>query len=194
MPTACPAKTWLRLIFSGPRQIRPQGKVEGCASAAENAHPCWPAVANHHHQQQHHHHDLFRRFCLCSLRCAPFCPVPSWPASAYNGGTCLPTTSKAPQRKVHFTKADELKDEKGARTAHDCGLDDARPSEPSGHSNRFKRVHGARSFSSHPIPELKAQEDIPPRTLTPRPTLRKQSYAIERTSQSLRAERPCKGS
>jgi hypothetical protein len=27
---------------------------------------------------------------------------------------------------VHFTKADELKDEKGPRTAHDCGLDDAK--------------------------------------------------------------------
>jgi hypothetical protein len=27
---------------------------------------------------------------------------------------------------VHFTKADELKDEKGARTAHDCGLDEAK--------------------------------------------------------------------
>jgi hypothetical protein len=27
---------------------------------------------------------------------------------------------------VRFTKADELKDEKGARTAHDCGLDEAK--------------------------------------------------------------------
>ena len=27
---------------------------------------------------------------------------------------------------VRFTKTDELKDEKGPRTAHDCGLDDAR--------------------------------------------------------------------
>jgi len=27
---------------------------------------------------------------------------------------------------AHFTKADELKDEKGARTAHDCGLDEAK--------------------------------------------------------------------
>jgi len=27
---------------------------------------------------------------------------------------------------VRFTKADELKDEKSARTAHDCGLDDAK--------------------------------------------------------------------
>ena len=27
---------------------------------------------------------------------------------------------------VRFTKTDELKDEKGARTAHDCGLDEAR--------------------------------------------------------------------
>jgi hypothetical protein len=27
---------------------------------------------------------------------------------------------------VRFTKADELKDEKGAHTAHDCGLDDAK--------------------------------------------------------------------
>jgi Domain of unknown function (DUF4440) len=27
---------------------------------------------------------------------------------------------------TRFTKADELKDEKGARTAHDCGLDEAR--------------------------------------------------------------------
>jgi hypothetical protein len=27
---------------------------------------------------------------------------------------------------VRFTKADELKDEKGARTAHDCGLDKAK--------------------------------------------------------------------
>src|ERR1700747_2198444 len=27
---------------------------------------------------------------------------------------------------ARFTKADELKDEKGARTAHDCGLDEAR--------------------------------------------------------------------
>ena len=27
---------------------------------------------------------------------------------------------------AHFTKADELKDEKSARTAHDCGLDDAK--------------------------------------------------------------------
>ena len=26
----------------------------------------------------------------------------------------------------HFTKADELKDEKGARTSHDCGLDEAK--------------------------------------------------------------------
>jgi hypothetical protein len=26
----------------------------------------------------------------------------------------------------HFTKADELKDEKSARTAHDCGLDEAK--------------------------------------------------------------------
>jgi len=26
----------------------------------------------------------------------------------------------------HFTKADELKDEKGERTAHDCGLDEAK--------------------------------------------------------------------
>jgi hypothetical protein len=48
--------------------------------------------------------------------------------------------------------------------------------------------------SFRPIPKLKAQEDIPPRTLTHPPTLRKQSYAIELTSQSLRAERPCKGS
>jgi hypothetical protein len=29
-------------------------------------------------------------------------------------------------KSVHFTKTDELKDEKGARTAHDCGLDDAK--------------------------------------------------------------------
>jgi hypothetical protein len=27
---------------------------------------------------------------------------------------------------ARFTKADELKDEKGARTAHDCGLDEAK--------------------------------------------------------------------
>ena len=27
---------------------------------------------------------------------------------------------------AHFTKADELKDEKSARTAHDCGLDEAK--------------------------------------------------------------------
>jgi hypothetical protein len=27
---------------------------------------------------------------------------------------------------AHFTKSDELKDEKGARTAHDCGLDEAK--------------------------------------------------------------------
>jgi hypothetical protein len=27
---------------------------------------------------------------------------------------------------VRFTKADELKDEKGARAAHDCGLDEAK--------------------------------------------------------------------
>ena len=27
---------------------------------------------------------------------------------------------------VRFTKADELKDEKGARTAHDCGIDEAK--------------------------------------------------------------------
>lgn len=27
---------------------------------------------------------------------------------------------------AHFTKADELKDEKGTRTAHDCGLDEAK--------------------------------------------------------------------
>jgi hypothetical protein len=27
---------------------------------------------------------------------------------------------------VHFTKIDELKDEKSARTAHECGLDDAK--------------------------------------------------------------------
>jgi hypothetical protein len=27
---------------------------------------------------------------------------------------------------AHFTKADELKDEKGARAAHDCGLDEAK--------------------------------------------------------------------
>ena len=27
---------------------------------------------------------------------------------------------------VRFTKADELRDEKGARTAHDCGLDEAK--------------------------------------------------------------------
>src|SRR5450631_1509424 len=26
----------------------------------------------------------------------------------------------------HFTKADELRDEKGTRTAHDCGLDEAK--------------------------------------------------------------------
>jgi hypothetical protein len=36
-------------------------------------------------------------------------------------------TSKAPQRKVRASRsADELKDEKGARTAHDCGLDEAK--------------------------------------------------------------------
>ena len=29
-------------------------------------------------------------------------------------------------RGVRFTKADELKDEKGTRTAHDCGLDEAK--------------------------------------------------------------------
>jgi hypothetical protein len=29
-------------------------------------------------------------------------------------------------RGARFTKADELKDEKGARTAHDCGLDEAK--------------------------------------------------------------------
>jgi hypothetical protein len=27
---------------------------------------------------------------------------------------------------AHFTKADEIRDEKGAHTAHDCGLDDAK--------------------------------------------------------------------
>ena len=32
------------------------------------------------------------------------------------------TTTKG----AHFTKADELKDEKSARTSHDCGLDDAK--------------------------------------------------------------------
>ena len=29
-------------------------------------------------------------------------------------------------KRARFTKADELKDEKGARTAHDCGLDEAK--------------------------------------------------------------------
>jgi len=29
-------------------------------------------------------------------------------------------------KSARFTKADELKDEKGARTAHDCGLDEAK--------------------------------------------------------------------
>src|ERR1700750_3384771 len=30
------------------------------------------------------------------------------------------------QKGARFTKADELKDEKGARAAHDCGLDEAK--------------------------------------------------------------------
>src|SRR3954453_8966517 len=35
---------------------------------------------------------------------------------------CQDTSTKGER----FTKADELKDEKGARTSHDCGLDEAK--------------------------------------------------------------------
>jgi hypothetical protein len=40
---------------------------------------------------------------------------------------CSPTIFRAHHRKgARFTKADELKDEKGPRIAHDCGLDEAK--------------------------------------------------------------------
>ena len=56
---------------------------------------------------------------------------------------------------ARFTKADELKDEKSARTSHDCGLDDAKV-RYFGHSLAivYGREHAVGKDPSQPSPKV----------------------------------------